>query len=253
MSILSKKTAAFTILEILVAVAVLGMLLVLLLNIVQSAATLWRNSENRMETYREARAAMQVISRDLNNLLPSTNTTHFIFSTNQLAFLALMPRDSQLDTSLGDVCTVGYLFAYDNKSPVAADDGRQSYNLYRYFVESNDTFTNLSQGSDLFPDFDPSTNRSEILARNIASFKVNYFTTNNAGDFTTWTQSVASPMPDLVEIRITAVNNERTMRFSPRNASAEWVDFSQPDNDIDLADYRKHTKTFTTRIPLPTP
>ena len=252
MSILSKKPAAFTILETLVAVAVLGMLLVLLLNILQSSTDLWRGVENRAETYREARAAMQVISRDLNNLLPSTNTTHFIFSTNQLAFLALMPRESQLDTSLGDVCTVGYLFAYDNKSPVAGDDGRQSYNLYRYFVESNETFTNLSQGPDLFPDFDSSTNRSEILARNVVAFNVSYLTVNGTAT-TTWTQSVASPMPDLVEIRITAVNNERTMRFGPRNASGEWVDFSQPDNDIDLADYRKHTKTFTTRIPLPTP
>ncbi len=249
--ILSKKTTAFTILEILVAVAVLGMLLVLLLNILQSATGLWRGVENRAETYREARAAMQVISRDLNNLLPSTNTNHFLFSTNQLAFLATMPRDSQLPDSLGDLCAVGYLFAYDNKSPVAGDNGRQSYNLYRYFIESNETFTNLSQSSDLFPDFNASTN-SEILARNVVAFNVSYFTVNGTAT-TTWTQSAASPMPDLVEIRITAVNNERTMRFGPRNASLEWVDFSQPDTDLDLADYRKHTKTFTTRHPLPSP
>ena len=249
MSTLSKKTAAFTILEVLVAVAVLGLLLVLLLNILQSATALWRGVENRAETYREARAAMQVISRDLNNFLPSTNTSHFIFSTNQLAFLAVMPRDSQLDTSLGDVCAVGYLIEYGNKSPVAGDTGRQSYNLYRYFVESNDTFTALTSSTTPFSDFNASTGPVEILARNITSFKVNYFDTNGT-KVDPWPPT--NPMPALIEIQITAVNNERTMRFGARNASEEWDDFSQPDDDNET-DYRKHTKTFSKKMKIHTP
>jgi hypothetical protein len=53
-------------------------------------------------------------------------------------------------------------------------------------------------------------------------------------------------MPHIVEITITAVNNERTMRFGARNASSEWDDFST------APDYQKNTKTFTTRINLNT-
>ena len=145
--ILSKKPSGFTLLEVLVAVAVLGMLLVLLLNILQSATGLWRGVENRAEAYREARAAMQVIARDLGNVVPVTNANYFptnLFSGSHIAFLARMPRSSQNSDSLGDLCTVGYLLAYGNKSPVAGDNGRQSYNLYRYFIESTETFANLS-------------------------------------------------------------------------------------------------------------
>jgi hypothetical protein len=57
-------------------------------------------------------------------------------------------------------------------------------------------------------------------------------------------------MPNLVEITITAVNNERTMRFGARSASSEWDDFS---SDTNAPDYQKNTKTFTTRIPLTIP
>ena len=142
---------------------------------------------------------------------------------------------------------VGYFLAYGNKSPVAGDNGRQSYNLYRYFIESNETFTNLSQVSPLFPDFDPSTNRSEILARNVVAFDVSYLTVNGTTT-NTWTQSAASPMPDLVEIHITAVNNERTMRFDARGAASDWESFAAATN---APDFLKHTKTFTTRLPLP--
>ena len=255
--ILSKKKTAFSLLELLVAVSVLSILLVILLNIVQGATNLWRTSENKVEAYREARAALQVISSDLRNALASTNTSFFRTnisgypSATNLAFLATLPLSSQNIDSLSDVCTVGYFLAYNNKSPVAGATGRQSYNLYRYFVESNETFEKLTGASgptgvlDLDSDFPP-----EILARNVVSFNATYSVTNASGGFTPWTQSVTTPMPHVVEIQITAVNNERTMRFGARSASSEWDDFS---SDKSAPDYLKNTKTFTTRIPLNIP
>ena len=238
--------------EILVAVAVLSILLVVLLNIVQSSTSLWRSAENKMEAYREARAALQVMSSDLRNVLPTTNTNFFRTNlpTNSpnLAFLATLPSSSQNTNSLSDVCTVGYFLAYDNKSPVAGASGRQSYNLYRYFVESNDTFKNLTGNatSALTASF-PNTN-CEILARNIIGFNATYSITNAPG-FTNWTQNATTPMPQIVEIKITAINNERTMRFSARGASSEWDTFK---NSTNSPDYQKNTKTFTTRINLNT-
>ena len=257
-ALLSKKSPAFSLLELLVAVSVLSILLVILLNIVQGATNLWRTSENKVEAYREARAALQVMSSDLKNILPSTNLAFFRInisgypSATNLAFLATLPLSSQNpSSSLSDVCTVGYFLAYNNKSPVAGATGRQSYNLYRYFVESNETFEKLTGASgptgvlDLDSDFPP-----EILARNVVSFNATYSVTNASGGFTPWTQSVTTPMPHVVEIQITAVNNERTMRFGARSASSEWDDFS---SDTSAPDYLKNTKTFTTRIPLNIP
>ena len=252
---LSKKSSAFSLLELLVAIAVLCILLVILLDIVQGATNLWRTSENKVEAYREGRAALQVISSDLRHALASTNTNFFrrdissYPNSTNVAFLATLPLSSQETNSLSDICTVGYFLAYDNKSPVSGITGRQSYNLYRYFVESNETFAKLSDSSgpaDVL-DFDPSR-QPEILARNVVGFNATYFITNGPGSFTTWTQSAATPMPDIVEIQLTAVNNERTMRFGARGASGEWDAFSGNTNS---PDYLKNTKTFTTRINIP--
>ena len=252
--ILSKKSPAFSLLELLVAVSVLSILLVILLNIVQGATNLWRTSENKVEAYREARAALQVMSSDLKNILPSTNLAFFrtnLTNSPSFGFLATLPLSSQNPgSSLSDVCTVGYFLAYSNKSPVAGATGRQSYNLYRYFLESNETFVNLTANSTsaLTTSFD--TNHFEILARNVVSFNATYSVTNSSGNFTTWTQNATYPMPNLVEITITAVNNERTMRFGARSASSEWDTFSA---NTTSSDYLKNTKTFTTRIPLNAP
>jgi type II secretory pathway pseudopilin PulG len=241
-------------LELLVAVSVLSILLVVLLNIVQGATSLWRTSENKVEAYREARAALQVMSSDLRNILPSTNFAFFrtnLTNTPNIGFLTTLPLSSQNATSLGDVCTVGYFLKYDNKSSVAGASGRQSYNLYRYFLDSNETFAKLTDTSgptdvlDFDADFPP-----EILARNIVSFNATYFVTNSSG-LTNWTQSLTTPMPQVVEIKITAVNNERTMRFGARGASSEWDKDFSPTNATS-SDYQKNTKTFTTRINLNT-
>ena len=251
LSILSKKSSAFSLLEVLVAISVLSVLLVILLNIVQNATSLWRGAENKVEAYREARAALQVMSSDLKNILPTTNADFFrtnLTNTPNIGFLAALPISSQDTTSSkSDICAIGYFVAYDNKSPIAGDNGRQSYNLYRYFVESNETFDKLKNDPDSVLDIDP--DRLEILARNVIDFNANYFSTDGT-NISQWTRPPATNMPHLVEIKITSVNNERTMRFEPRNADAEWKNFAA---DTNSPDYLKNTKTFTTKIKLNTP
>jgi len=250
--ILSKKSSAFSILELLVAISVLSILLVVLMNIVQTSASLWRTSENKVEAYREARAALQVMASDLKNILPSTNTDFFrtnLTNSPNICFLATLPLSSQNMNSLSDVCTVGYFLAYDNKSPIAGDNGRQSYNLYRYFVESNETFANLTANSTTALTASLDTNHFEILARNVVGFNATYSVTNGSGGLTSWIKSATTPIPHIVEIQVTAVNNERTMRFGERGASGEWDTFSANTN---ASDYLKNTKTFTTRIYLNT-
>ncbi len=247
----SKIFSAFSLLEVLVAISVLSIILIILLNIVHNATSIWRGAEKKVEAYREARAGLQVMSSDLKHILPTTNTEFFrtnLTNTPNIGFLAALPISSQ-DTisSKSDICAVAYFVAYDNKSPIAGENGRQSYNLYRYFVESNETFTKLNNAPESVLDIDH--DRLEILARNVIDFNANYFTTDGS-NFSKWTRSPAKNMPDLVEIKITSVNNERTMRFGARNAVAEWKEFSANTNS---PDYLKNTKTFTTRIKLNTP
>jgi prepilin-type N-terminal cleavage/methylation domain-containing protein len=253
-----RRPCAFSLLEILVAVAVLSVLLVILLNIVQSATGLWRQSENRAEAYRESRAALQLMAANLKNSLATTNTdffrTNLISSTNtnglpSIGFLATQPLASQEPGNLGDVCAVGFFADYGDKSPIAKENGRQSMNLYRYFLGSNATFSALTNnGSGLFPgSFEADSASTEILARNVVRCEFRFYSTNASGGFTNWTQGPGDSRPDLVEIEITAANNERANRFGRRNARGEWADWTAETN---APDFQRNTKTFTTRVGL---
>ena len=246
---------AFSLLEILVAISVLSILLVVLLNIVHGSTTLWRTAENRAEAYREARAAIQVMSADLRNLLPSTNSAHFITNlpgsdastrpNSQIGFLTTIPVTAQNTNNKSDLCAVAYFLAYANKAPVAGNQGPQSYNLYRYFIESNETFANLQQNAP-FSDVNPANTKCEILARNILDFQITPLTASTNG-FTNWTHSPSTPTPDLVELKIVGLNNERSHRFNARNDQPAWDTLR---GDTNAPDYLKNTKTFTTRVKL---
>lgn len=248
---------AFTLLEILVAVAVLSVLLVILLNIVQSATGLWRHSENRAEAYRESRAALQLMAANLKNNLTSTNTNFFrtdLLPTHtngafSVGFLATQSLAGQPEGNVGDVCAIGFFVDYGDKSPIAKEKGRQGRNLYRYFLGSNETFSALtSNGSGLFPDsLEAGATNIEILARNVVSCQFRFYITDSSGGFTNWNQSQSDPRPDLVEIEITAVNNERANRFGARGAADEWDQWASKTNE---SDFQRNTKTFTTRVRL---
>ena len=246
---------AFSLLEILVAISVLSILLVVLLNIVHGSTTLWRTAENRAEAYREARAAVQVVSADLRNLLPSTNSAYFLTNlpgsdastrpNSQIGFLATLPATSQNTNNKSELCAVAYFLAYGNKGPVAGNHGRQSYNLYRYFIESNETFAHLLKNAP-FSDVTPTNTNCEILARNILDFQVTPLTSSTNG-FTNWTYSPSTPTPDLMELKIVGLNNERSLRFKARIDQAAWDTLR---GETNTSDYLKNTKTFTTRVKI---
>ena len=246
---------AFSLLEILVAISVLSILLVVLLNIVHGSTTLWRTAENRAEAYREARAAVQVVSADLRNLLPSTNSAYFLTNlpgsdastrpNSQIGFLATLPATSQNTNNKSELCAVAYFLAYGNKGPVAGNHGRQSYNLYRYFIESNETFAHLLKNAP-FSDVTPTNTNCEILARNILDFQVTPLTSSTNG-FTNWTYSSSTPTPDLMELKIVGLNNERSLRFKARIDQAAWDTLR---GETNTSDYLKNTKTFTTRVKI---
>ncbi len=62
----------FTIIEILVSTAILALLLVLLLSITSQASTMWRYTSGRIEQFRQAREAFDLISRRLSQATLNT-------------------------------------------------------------------------------------------------------------------------------------------------------------------------------------
>jgi len=263
-----QKSHAFTLLELLVAMSVLAVLMVLLLSMVDGATKLWRNSENRVDSYREARAALNLIANDLASLYASTNqmffqldpsnitpaeanTLHASGSANSLFFVSALSAEAQDNTkNKSDLCALGYFMDYARTAP---KELHESYNLYRFIASSDPTFIKLQQGKPPFTnvsaDTEPDTSGqgSELLARNIAKFTIQATmipldTDGKSKPPEKFQQSAQNPIPDYLDISLTAFNEETANHFGSQKA--DWHQETNPT-------YQANARTFTTRVYLP--
>jgi prepilin-type N-terminal cleavage/methylation domain-containing protein len=162
---LSGKNAGFTLIEVLVAAAVLGIMLVVLLSSVTTSLSIWRNTEDRIAADREGRSAYQMIAQDLASAVVPANTNLWPRITNtpqtsSLRFLTLKPADYQDTTKdFGDVCYVEYVV-----------DRRAGSNfITRKFVGSADTYQQLKNPAGAFTALSANAAPSQLLATNIVS------------------------------------------------------------------------------------
>lgn len=225
-------STAFTLLELLVSMAVLALLLVILLSIVDSATRMWRQSENRVDSYREARAALNVIAADFAAICISSDTNHFrLVGENTVEFLTAVSPDYQDGGNNSNLCHVGYTWKYARANPLQVDSS-EGYNLFRIFRSSNATINDVRNGSA------PQAGTEELLARNIVDFRVAAFTLDGNGVRSKFQQSPDTPMPDVIEISLTALNNDVAQRFQTRS---EWENKNSETR-------KQWQRTFTTRV-----
>ncbi len=242
----AKKAPAFTLIELLVAMAVMAVLVVLLLTLVDSASKLWRANESRVDAYREARVAINLISKDLQNSLAGPSLKHVrinddafsqlalpstaiknITNAGAIFFLSTLPSGAQDAGSRSDVCEVGYFLAYGQSaatSGVGAGMGsgglKDTMNLYRYFRSSDATYLNTKEDKSFQGNIALTGSEVELLARNVRSFVVTPYSTNAAGIPMAYIPSLTAPLPEFVEIKVVAINQETAKKISSRD---EWL------------------------------
>lgn len=156
----------FSLVELLVAVAVLSTMMVLLFGFFDQATQAWQTSERKIDAFREARAALHFLRRDLQSMVVDANIPWVMYNDPQaisdapppggfgpirsgappvahgdtLFFVSRQPLDAQEAGSLGDLCAVGYYLRYSPDLTVTeAGTGRirSTYKLHRYFRSSN--------------------------------------------------------------------------------------------------------------------
>lgn len=224
---------AFTILELLVAMTVLGFFVFMLFSVLNSTSTAWSTAENRMDATREARAALAIVSRDISGLLRSDEHDLLFLNaqaddrisvsanlqTGELAdtffFLGAFPAQAQdAPANRSDVCAVGYYVSWSALGPVGG-----SYNLYRFFRSSDSTFAALT-GTAGEPLVAATVTGDDLLARNIRSFRVTPYRRTDAGlvsmipdDPEAETTVILDQTPDMVEVRLTALNYNTARRL----------------------------------------
>lgn len=136
---------AFTLVEVTVAIAVTLVLTTLMLNVLNQSSVIWNRSNESLDTFREARGALQVMSREIGGLrsMPEPNKTFPLLSlqhhpntededkvNEEIYALVNTPNAGRANW-----CAVGYFCRWDAK--------HNSYSLVRQFTGSDDTFANM--------------------------------------------------------------------------------------------------------------
>ena len=176
------KPAGFTLIELLVSIVVLTMLTLALFNVLNATTTSWNRIEQRADSYREARAALDVIARDIQTMVKSGDFDFFAWKKggtaagvsitgyqtppatgDTLFFYSLQPRSAQDSTpserNFGQLCRLGFYLHYS-----ADANGRSSYKLYRHLEMSS----KVSVGANFAATVNPADD--EPLARNVTDF-----------------------------------------------------------------------------------
>jgi prepilin-type N-terminal cleavage/methylation domain-containing protein len=157
----SANCKAFTLLEVLVTCAVLGVLLAILLGILDASMKLWRDTDSKIFADREARAARLQISRDISNIIIPRNPTLWPRVVEQdgdsyLQFLtANDPLNQSEESDRASACFVEYAISGDQKT------------LTRLIWGSRQTFDEIIQTGNFPTPGSGSTEDIQLLAGNL--------------------------------------------------------------------------------------
>ncbi len=269
------REGGFTLVELLIATGITVAMVLMLGWMLGSLMGSASHATERVDAFRDARAALQMIERDLRNLVrtqwqwdPSLGRLKQVtllaayFAVDNLyldpaagnqQFYALVA--DQTTASPGDVCAVGYYCRWDG----------QAYSLRRFFRGSTDTrrvmltaqqTTGYAADTDLYAP-DP---RDSVLAAYVWNFKVTMYdaagTVINTYPYICDTLPAApppipKPLPAAIEISFNAMSPQAartvmsvTAGMTDSAAAAYWMNM-----DANLV--KPHTYQFRSRINLP--
>jgi prepilin-type N-terminal cleavage/methylation domain-containing protein len=177
--------AAFTLIELLTSIAILLILVGMLTATFNAASTAWRSGEREVERFQQARATLDLLTRDLTQSLVSSNVP-FYATSNSLAFVAAV----NYDTNSVDLAEV--IYRLDTNGP--------PYKLYRRFTGSGtlsgagtpinndkwDFYSNLVGWPTTYDSFD-------AICDNVIRFSVRCYYTNGNATASYW-NSTQTPL-----------------------------------------------------------
>ena len=255
-----RARAAFTIVELLVASAITVLIVVLLGTMFGSLTTTSNRANQRIDAFRDARAALQMIERDMANLVHAVPTAYFALdkrwqdtandpysdSANGNANRQVYGLIALKNSGPGDLCAVGYYCRWDTTT--------HSYSLYRYFTDSTATFNTLqTNGLGVYAPasklFTPAVTDA-VLAAYVWNLQILAYKADGTVD-TTYPLVInpAAPavtVPAAIEISFTAMSPEAARTIMGVSTDpADWMDSTKPRYKLLIA---PRAYEFRTRI-----
>ncbi len=240
--------AAFTLLELLVASVVTLIVVGLMLQLSSSSAAIWRRSEERTDTRREARAALERLQRDLETTARFTAAPTLRIGYDPVApatdrvFEELYAIVSIPNAGKSDLCTVGYRAQWDAKAGC--------YVLLRGWRESNATHALLVPATGNSTPASPLSRDGmveEPLARYIWDLTFRPCVGTNAA--TAYPDTLYGPqLPAVIEIRFKALGAIGIERLGGHTLTpAIWSNPADPLYQSHIAPY---AESWSLRVQL---
>lgn len=269
------SAAGFTLIEILIATAIVVFLVAVLSQILVSTQGIWRNSEARTDPFRDARAAIELMSRELALAVPHDRAPVFalqnIYSQpnsqdntndsdgpvhNQQIYVLLPTRNVDANNpanNSSDLCAVGFYCTWNST--------RHAYILRRHFFASDATFTRL-QGSGLPGGVGPvsagsvynpssptvSPAQDEDVAAYVWDLKVVPYEFNGGtlAANNTYPITYNSALPQFIEISFKAMSPQAARQLTAQGiGTGTWFDTG---GTVYLNQILPHMHEFRTRI-----
>jgi type II secretory pathway pseudopilin PulG len=239
--------SGFTIVELLIASAITVAIVVMLGTMFGSLTKTTSRANQRTDAFRDARAALQMIERDLSGLVRTQRDAAGNPVTRPAAYLALKNvyvdpvatdpvTDNQQIYALiatknsgpGDVCSVGY---YCRWNP-----SKNSYSLHRFFADSTATYNQFTTAAVVTANFASDADlytpagSDDVLASYVYNFRVTPY--DAAGNVISTYPYVCDPSaaanipaPAAIEISFKAISTEaaRTV-VSVTSDPNDWMD-----------------------------
>jgi prepilin-type N-terminal cleavage/methylation domain-containing protein len=238
----ASPACSFTLPELLVSLAVASVFLAAMFGIFSQSTKAWSAAERQADAFREARAALHFLRQDL---LHARAGPSLRFHLNDSSLLSHLPAKDQTGASVffvcvappaaqqgkSDLCEVGYYCAFTPDS-----GGKSRFNLYRYFQNSDATFSNLLASSLFQPFPHPDLPQSELVARNICRLEMTAFPPPETGLWPVMTNA----LPMAIDVEMDVLNDATAVRLG--NERSDWTE----PRPLILA----NRQTFRTRVPL---
>ena len=267
----TNRASAFTIVELLIAATISIAIVLMLGTMFGSLSSTASRANARIDAFREARAALQLMERDLTGLVKASNTAYFALdklyqpsgndpqdayanannsSPNRQIFALVSARNKPAGkkaSEIGDLCAVGYYCKWEGNR----------YTLRRLFRNSADTYNYISpQVSGGSLNYTPAkllyipAYTDDVLASYVWNLQITPFKSDGNPD-TTYPLVIdpSKPgviLPTAIEIQFNAISPAaaKTVVASSTNPS-DWMDTTSPTYQRLIA---PHVYQFRTRI-----